>query len=77
MTNFYADDWGTDEFKHGVEVGKSFGQYETSEEAQRAFDAGEIELWLEWQRPKTEEDWNAFYEKHGSEDEMKARWAEK
>lgn len=61
------------DFKHGLDVGKSFGAYDTYMEAQRAFDRGEIELWLSFQRPKTSEEWEEWEAEHG---DLADRWNE-
>lgn len=45
-------------------IGKDFGAYETSEEAIRAYEAGEIDLWIETVRAKTIPEWEAFEAKH-------------
>lgn len=64
-------------FRHGQDVGHSYGLYEAQMEAILAYEAGDIDLWIEYIRPKSMEDWDAFHEKHGSREELKARWAEK
>lgn len=61
-------------FAHGVEVGKSIGAYETAAEALRAYELGEIELWLDYMRPKSSEDWDAWCAEHGSHESMRERW---
>lgn len=61
----------TPEFRHGYEVGHSFGLYASSSEAIAAYEQGEIDLWIEYQRPKTFEEWEAFEKKHGN---LSNRW---
>lgn len=46
------------------DIGHSFGCYETSESATRAFEMGEIELWIDYHRPKTMEGWTEWEEGH-------------
>jgi hypothetical protein len=59
-------------FQHGLDVGKSFGSHYAWEEAQRAYDMGEIELWLDFYRPKTLEAWREWDAEHGKN--FKDRW---
>lgn len=60
------------EFKAGLDIGKSLGSYEAQAEAQRAYDAGEIELWLAHVKPKTLEGWEEWHKEHG--DDIGDRW---
>lgn len=60
------------EFKVGLDIGKSLGSYEAQAEAQRAYDAGEIELWLAHVKPKTLEGWEEWRKEHG--DDIGDRW---
>jgi len=53
------------EFNYGIDVGESLGEWKTSEKAQRAYDEGKIEWWLEKQRPKTLEEWDAWEAENG------------
>jgi len=64
-------------YKHGFEIGLSFGLWEAQSEALAAYQAGEIELWLEAVTPKTIEEWAAFEAKHGSANDLGARWGTK
>lgn len=50
--------------KDSVEIGKSFGRYEATSEAIRAFDEGRIEEWIEYVRPKTFEEWEEYKKEH-------------
>lgn len=59
------DEWNDPLFQHGMDVGADLGRYEAESEAQRAFDMGEIELWLEHYRPKTIEEWQEYEARHG------------
>lgn len=52
-------------FKHGMEVGSDLGRFESESEAQRAYDMGEIELWLEHYRPKDMDEWDEYDAKMG------------
>lgn len=60
------------DFSHGFAVGKSRGQLESYYEAQNAYNAGEIELWLEFNAPKTLEEWDTWDETHG--ENFSDRW---
>lgn len=62
-------------FKLGMDIGQSLGSSHTIDEAQRAYDVGEIELFLDWHRPKTMEEWDEYYEKYGKG--FGKRWASK
>lgn len=78
-TNAFIDEWiaemDSEAFKHGQDVGESIGAYATSSEAIRAYEAGEIDLWIEMMRPKSIEEWDIFDKKHGGREAMKKRWA--
>jgi len=60
--------------EHSIDIGVSIGKYDAWREAQAAFDKGEIELWLDYNRPKTLEAWKEWRELHGSHEDMEARW---
>lgn len=70
------DEWEHPFFLHGVEVGESFAEYRITSEAKRAYDMGEIELWLELYRPKTLAEWAEWQLQCGDTTEFKKRWAE-
>lgn len=70
----YFDMLDTPEFKYGVDLGTTFGKQDAYAEAQRAYDAGEIELFLLFHRPKTREGWAAFKAEHDF-DELRTRWS--
>jgi hypothetical protein len=55
-------------------LGVSIGHHESSAQARKAYEAGQIELWLEWQHPKTMEEWAEFEALYGDHDAMEARW---
>lgn len=55
----------SDEFYHGIEVGKDLGGYDTYVEAKEAYETGNMEWWLEKQRPKTSEEWEAWEAENG------------
>lgn len=74
LAQVVEDEWNSDAFKHGLEVGKSLGHYASAKKALAAHAAGEIELWLDLQRPKTMDQWDAWESKHGTTSEVKARW---
>lgn len=56
------------------DLGYAMAAYELPQEASNAYAKGEIELWLEFNRPKTMEEWEDFHEKHGTSEELHARW---
>jgi len=56
-----------------VEIIQSLTRLRVYEEAQKAFDLGEIEIWLEWQNSKTIDEWDEWNKKY-SHEEMKARY---
>lgn len=78
-TNAEIDAWieemDTPAYKHGYDVGESMGEYKVSSEAIRAYEAGDIDLWIEYMRPKSQEDWDAFHETHGDRETLKKRWS--
>ena len=71
----WHDELNSPEFLHGIEIGKSLGFYDAASEAQRAFEAGEIELWIEFQKPKSIEDWKVWESEHGPTKDMHDRWS--
>lgn len=66
------EEFNSPSFKHGEAVGYSSGLYHLSTEAIKAYDNGEIDLWIEYQRPKSTEEWKEFQEKHG---DLSKRWS--
>lgn len=64
-------------FKHGMEIGSDLGFSNATEEAQTAYDAGEIELWLDFNRPKSMEDWDKWEAEHGPNEKFAERWKRK
>lgn len=56
------------------EIGDSMGRYRTEKEATRAYEAGEIDLWIDFIKPKTMEEWDAWEQKNGSIEEFENRW---
>lgn len=73
----YSEILGSPEFKHGMDIGRSFGLFDAYMEADRANEAGELQLWLEFHRPKSHEDWNKWEDEHGPIREFRKRWAKK
>ena len=67
----------TPAYKHGYDLGSAMASYEASEQAQVAYDNGEIELWLDWQRPKSFEEWREWEAEHGDHEVMRARFTRK
>lgn len=62
-------------FLHGMDVGESIGEYNAQAEAQRAYDMGEIELWLAFYKPKTISEWVEWELEHGRSGDFEKRWA--
>lgn len=73
MTNHDDNIFDNPDFKTGMEVGHDLGRYDAEAEAQRAFNMGEIELWLEHYRPKSIEEWAEYDAKNGPD--FSDRWA--
>jgi len=63
-------------YKHGFDIGISFGLWEAQKEAIAAYKAGEIDLWIEAVTPKTPEEWAEFKAKYGPTTELSKRWEE-
>jgi len=68
------EEFTSDSFLHGMDVGESLGASRAAEEARAAYEMGEIELWLEFHTPKSFEDWEAWEAKHGPTQEFSKRW---
>lgn len=66
--------YNSPEVQHGIALGKSVGSYQTSKEAVVAYDAGEIELWIELNRPRSSEDWKLWEAENGPISSFKDRW---
>ena len=62
------------DFQAGYGLGSDLAWYDAYEQVKAAYEAGEIELWLEWQHPKSMADWIEWEAKHGDHDTMTARW---
>lgn len=62
-------------FKRGLDIGDSFGHSRAIEEAIRAHQMGELELWLEAMRPKTLKGWKKWKKKYGKD--FADRWKRK
>lgn len=67
-----------DDFFDGIspegayDIGESVGRYKAEEEAAKAFEMGEIELWIEYTTPKTLEEWDEWEKKYG--EGFEKRW---
>lgn len=59
-------------FKHGLDVGEGMGAYKAETEAIAAYQAGEIDLWIEFVTPKSMQEWEAFEAQHGN---LRNRWS--
>jgi hypothetical protein len=62
-------------WKRGLDVGESIGHSRAVHEAIRAYEMGELELWLEAMTPKSMEGWHEWEEKHGKN--FSDRWKSK
>ena len=47
------------------EIGVGVGKYDVQVEAMKAYEMGEIDLWIEYVTPKSWEDWQGWHEEHG------------
>lgn len=56
------------------DIGRATGWYETEQEATRAYEAGEIDLWIDFIKPRTMEEWESWEQKNGAVEEFKKRW---
>lgn len=54
----------SDDEKHALDIGTSIGRTTAEHEALAAHAAGELDLWLEYIKPKTSEEWDAWRSKH-------------
>lgn len=52
-------------FKHGYDVGESIGETRAIDMVRRAYDMGEIELFIEAMSPKTMDEWEEWENEHG------------
>lgn len=59
-------------FLEGVDLGKSLGRYDAEMSAKKAFELGEIDLWVEWVTPKSWAEWEDWREKYG--EDFENRW---
>lgn len=74
--SWIEDEWNSPSFQHGIDVGESLGAYKAVTEAQRAYEVGEIELWLDYHRARSMEEWEAWEEENGPVSEFSKRWQE-
>ena len=58
--------------EEAYDIGMAVGRYDTEMGAKKAFEMGEIDLWVEWVTPKSLEDWESWREKYGKDFEN--RW---
>lgn len=68
------DELNSPEFKHGLVVGESLGRYYAAADAKAAHEAGEIELWIDLQTPKSLENWDIWEKEHGKISQIRKRW---
>lgn len=60
--------------QEGYRLGYDMASYDIVTVAQRAFDMGEIELWLNYHKPKSMADWDLFEAENGPMEEYEKRW---
>ena len=60
--------------KGAYDIGDSMGRYRTEMQALRAYELGEIEMWLEFVEPKSLEEWDEWEAKYGDIEEFENRW---
>lgn len=58
--------------EEAYDIGMAVGRYDTEMGAKKAFEMGEIDLWVEWVTPKSLEDWESWREKYG--EDFENRW---
>ena len=58
--------------EEAYEIGRATGRYDAEMSAKKAFELGEIDLWIEWVTPKSWENWEAWHEKYG--EDFENRW---
>lgn len=59
-------------FLAGVDLGKSLGRFGAEVEAVKAYEMGEIDMYIEWITPKSLEEWDEWEKKY--EDGFENRW---
>lgn len=59
---------------HDFELGYVFGEYDAEKIARKAYDMGEIDLWIAWSKPKTIEEWEKWEAENG--EYFEERWKE-
>lgn len=58
--------------EEAYDIGMAVGRYDAEMGAKKAFEMGEIDLWVEWVTPKSWEDWESWREKYG--EDFENRW---
>lgn len=61
-------------FNYGAKLGVSIGFSDAVEQAKRARDMGEIDLWIDANCSKTLEGWKEWDEAHGGHGAYRGRW---
>lgn len=54
------------------DIGMAVGRYGAEMSATKAFEMGEIDLWVEWVTPKSMEEWDEWEKKYG--EDFENRW---
>ena len=58
--------------EEAYDIGAAVGRYDAEMSAVKAFELGEIDLWVEWVTPKSWEEWKDWREKYG--EDFENRW---
>lgn len=58
--------------EEAYDTGAAVGRYDAEMSAVKAFEMGEIDLWVEWVTPKSWEEWKDWREKYG--EDFENRW---
>lgn len=56
----------------GIHIGMAIGELNALAKAKIAYDSGEFELWAEYSRPKTLEEWKQWEDEYGKD--FHKRW---
>lgn len=70
----WEETFESEDFALGRDLGESLGKYDMYLQVKKAYEMGEIELWLSYHMPKSLEDWAKWEEEHGKN--FDKRWEE-
>lgn len=63
-----------EEINEEYEAGRAYGYYEASEEVRVAYERGLLDEWLDFQKPRTEEEWRKWELRNGPIEHFYKRW---